>query len=185
MPLYSHAKWWRFHTSAQPSPPVSLRAPRSKQYVSPVGSASAGVGSPSSRHTSMKCSCEAERSFNSAARHLAMNSYGVMDAFSVADDDRHGYDGRTARPAVATAGIVGPASVSTCSPASRLSAPLRPRFAGQGLDAGSAHARPDWPLDDDAPSHAPFRSYRPTCRHRTGCLCGPVCARTVRKGAFT
>ena len=49
-PLYSQAKWWRFQTSAQPSPPVSLRAPRSKQYVSPDGSASAGVGvgSPSS-----------------------------------------------------------------------------------------------------------------------------------------
>ena len=26
-PLYSQAKWWRFQTSAQPSPPVSLRAP--------------------------------------------------------------------------------------------------------------------------------------------------------------
>ena len=50
------AKWCRFQTSAQPSPPVSLRAPRSKQYVSPVGSASTGVGSPSSRHRSMKCS---------------------------------------------------------------------------------------------------------------------------------
>ena len=30
-PLYSHAKQWRFHTSAQPSPPESLSAPRSKQ----------------------------------------------------------------------------------------------------------------------------------------------------------
>ena len=29
-PLYSHAKWWRFQTSAQPSPPPSLRAPFSK-----------------------------------------------------------------------------------------------------------------------------------------------------------
>ena len=86
--LYSQAKWWRFQTSAQPPPPVSLRAPRSKQYASPVGSASAGVGSPSSQHRSMKCSCEAERSFNSEARHLAMNSCGVMGAFSVADDDR-------------------------------------------------------------------------------------------------
>ena len=78
LPLYSQAKWWRFHTSAQPSPPVSLRAPRSKQYASPVGSASAGVGSPSSQHRSMKCSCAAERSFNSEARHLVMNSCGVM-----------------------------------------------------------------------------------------------------------
>ena len=31
LPLYSQAKQCRFHTSAQPSPPVSLRAPRSKQ----------------------------------------------------------------------------------------------------------------------------------------------------------
>ena len=38
---------------------VSLHAPRSKQYTSPVGSASAGVGSPSSQHRSMKCSCDA------------------------------------------------------------------------------------------------------------------------------
>ena len=86
LPLYSQAKWRRFHTSAQPSPPVSLRAPRSKQYVSPVGSASAGVGSPSSRHRSMKCSCDAERSFSAEARHLVMNSYGVMGAFSLAHD---------------------------------------------------------------------------------------------------
>ena len=88
MPLYSQAKWRRFQTSAQPSPPVSLRAPRSKQYASPVGSASAGVGSPRSRHRSMKCSCDAELSFSVEARHLAMNSCGVMGAFSVADDDR-------------------------------------------------------------------------------------------------
>ena len=79
LPLYSQAKWCRFHTSAQPSPPVSLRTPRSKQYRSPVGSSSTGVGSPSSRHRSMKCSCAAELSFNSDARHLAMNSPGVMD----------------------------------------------------------------------------------------------------------
>ena len=31
LPLYSQAKWWRFQTSAQPSRPVSLCAPRSKQ----------------------------------------------------------------------------------------------------------------------------------------------------------
>ena len=30
-PLYSQAKQCRFHTSAQPSPPESLDAPRSKQ----------------------------------------------------------------------------------------------------------------------------------------------------------
>ena len=76
-PLYSQAKWWRFQTSAQPSPPTSLRAPRSKQYVSPVGSASAGVGSSSKWHRSMKCSCEAERSFSSEARHFVMKSFGV------------------------------------------------------------------------------------------------------------
>ena len=38
-------------------------------------------------------------------------------------------------------------SVRVCSPASRRVAPLRPRFGGAcGLDAGSAHARPDWLL---------------------------------------
>ena len=37
----------------------------------------------------MKCSCDAERSLSAEARHLAMNSYGVMGAFSVADNDRH------------------------------------------------------------------------------------------------
>ena len=73
-PLYSHAKQCRLHTSAQPLPPVSLRAPRSKQYRCPLGSSSAGVGSPSSRHRSMKCSCAAERSFSSDARHLPINS---------------------------------------------------------------------------------------------------------------
>ena len=77
-PLYSQAKQPRFHTSAQPSPPVSLRAPRSKQYHSPVGSASVGVGSPSRRHRSMKCDCEPERSLSSTARHFAMNAPGVI-----------------------------------------------------------------------------------------------------------
>ena len=77
-PLYSHAKQPRFQTSAQPSPPVSLRAPRSKQYHSPAGSASAGVGSPSKWLRPMTCSFDAERSFNSYARHLAMNSTGVI-----------------------------------------------------------------------------------------------------------
>ena len=43
---------------------------------------------PASRHRSMKCSCDAELSFSVEARHLAMNSCGVMGAFSVADDDR-------------------------------------------------------------------------------------------------
>ena len=75
----------------RPSPPVSLRASRSKQYASP------GVGSLSSRHKSMKCSCETERSFSSEVRHLAMNSCGVMGAFSVADDDRRPPRGRVLR----------------------------------------------------------------------------------------
>ena len=54
-----------------------LARARSKQYVSPVGSASAGVGSPSSRHRSRKCSCDAERSFSSKARHFVMKACGV------------------------------------------------------------------------------------------------------------
>ena len=64
-PLYSHAKWCRFQTSAQPSPPVSFRVPRSKQVR-----LARRVGSPSSRHRSRECSCDAERSFNSDARHF-------------------------------------------------------------------------------------------------------------------
>ena len=35
----------------------------------------------------MKCSCDAELSFSSEARHLVMNSYGVMGAFSLAHED--------------------------------------------------------------------------------------------------
>ena len=58
----------------QPSPSVSLCAPRSQQYVSPDGSASAGVGSSSRRHKSMKCSCDAERSFSAEARHFVMKA---------------------------------------------------------------------------------------------------------------
>ena len=50
-------------------------------------------------------------------------------------------------------GIVRPSSVCVCSPASRRVAPLRPRYRGAcGLDTGSAHARPDWLLSDDAES---------------------------------
>ena len=45
-------------------------------------------GSPSSRHRSMKCSCAAERSFSSDARHLAMNSPGVMAAPTTASRRR-------------------------------------------------------------------------------------------------
>ena len=40
---------------------MSSRAHRLKQYVSAVGLAVASVGSPSGRHRSMQCSCEAER----------------------------------------------------------------------------------------------------------------------------
>ncbi len=36
----------------------------------------------------MNRSCDAERSFNSEALHLAMNSCGVMDAFGVAHDQK-------------------------------------------------------------------------------------------------
>ena len=39
--------------------------------------ASAGVGSPSKWHRSMKCSCDAERSFSAEARHLVMKAWGV------------------------------------------------------------------------------------------------------------
>ncbi len=78
LPLHSHAKQRRFQTSAWPSPPVSFRAPCLKQYQPPAGSASVGVGSPSGRHGAMKCDCAAQGSFNSDARHLAMNSPGVI-----------------------------------------------------------------------------------------------------------
>ena len=44
-----------------------------------------------------------------------------------------------------------------CSPASR--SPLRsdPALRGYGIDAGTAHARPELALDDDARSNAPSR----------------------------
>lgn len=58
--------------------PEIFVAPRSKQYHSPLGSASAGVSSPSIRQISMKCSCAAERSFSSAAFHFLMNCSGVI-----------------------------------------------------------------------------------------------------------
>ena len=58
--------------------PFALRA--QTQYHSPAGSASAGVGSPSRRQRSMKCSCDPPLSFNSEARHLAMNWPGVIAA---------------------------------------------------------------------------------------------------------
>ncbi len=58
-----------------------------------------------------------------------------------------------------------PVSVSVCSPVSRGLRSARPPLRGAvALDAGSAHARPDWPLDDDAPSDAPSRNGRRTVR---------------------
>jgi hypothetical protein len=75
--LYSQPKKPRFHTSAKPSPPPCLAAPFSKQKLSPVGSAAAGVGWSKTRQRSRKCSCAAERSFSSTLRHLAMNSAWV------------------------------------------------------------------------------------------------------------
>ena len=56
-----------------------------------------------------------------------------------------------------TGGIVGPAA-SACAHRPQGS-PLRsdPAAGGFGLDAKFAHARPDWPLDDDALSDAPSR----------------------------
>ena len=78
LPLYSQAKQPRFHTSAQPSPPLVFIAPFSKAYRSPFGSASLGVGSSSRRHRSMKWDCAAARSVSSTFFHLAMNSLGVM-----------------------------------------------------------------------------------------------------------
>ena len=49
---------------------------------------------------------------------------------------------------VSIGGIVGPRRVRVCSPRSRRFATLRPRFAGHGLDRGSAHA-PGRLLSDD------------------------------------
>ena len=37
----------------------------------------------------------------------------------------------------------------------RHATPWNQSYGGFGLDAGSAHARPNWPLDDDALSDAP------------------------------
>src|ERR1700730_16918309 len=76
-PLYSQPKCPRFQTSAQPSPPVVLVAPRSNAYHSPLGSASVGLGSSNIRHRSMKCDCAADRSLRSAAFHLAINCSGI------------------------------------------------------------------------------------------------------------
>ena len=45
--------------------------------------------------------CEAERSFSSEARHLAINSYGVMGGFSVADDGPRLLRDRIRRPEMA------------------------------------------------------------------------------------
>ena len=127
LPLYSQAKWWRFHTSAQPSPPVSLRAPRSKQYQSPAMSASVGDGSPSKRQRSLKCDCAAERSFSSDARHLAMNSLGVIDPVHFAHPVRAAdqlaplNDARARAPSTASTRE----SCGKCKPTDRMSSSAR------------------------------------------------------------
>lgn len=64
----------RFQTSVQPSPPPCLAAPFSKVYQVPSESASAGIGCPSIRHRSMKCSWEPGRSLSPEADHFRMNS---------------------------------------------------------------------------------------------------------------
>ena len=55
-----------------------------------AGSDSAGFGSPSRRHRSMRCSWDVERSFSSDLRHFAMTAPGVKvsipHAFGDADD---------------------------------------------------------------------------------------------------
>ena len=81
-PLYSPATQERFQTSAQPSPPVSWRAPRSTQYVAPVGSASAAGGSSRSRQRSRQCSCAADRSCSGASRHVALKACGGTRTYS-------------------------------------------------------------------------------------------------------
>jgi hypothetical protein len=76
-PLYSQAKKSRFQTSAKPSPPPALTTRFSKAYWEPVGSASCGVGSPSIRQRSMKCSWEAAVSVVVTPRHFAAKAAGV------------------------------------------------------------------------------------------------------------
>jgi hypothetical protein len=53
-------------TSPQPLPPSAFSTPHSNVNDSPVGSASAGVGWPSIRQRSMRCSWQAARSARSA-----------------------------------------------------------------------------------------------------------------------
>ena len=78
LPWYSQPKQLRRQTSAQPSPPPAVAAPRSKQYQEPVGSAAAGVCAPSRRwQRSRKCSWAAERSLRVTSCHVAMNWSGV------------------------------------------------------------------------------------------------------------
>ena len=57
-----------------PGPGPIPRAPRSKQHVLTAGFPSAGVGPPSSRHRSTKCSYDAERSLTSEDRHFVMKA---------------------------------------------------------------------------------------------------------------
>ena len=60
------------------TPPPVFSAPFSKAYHSPVGSAVAGVASPSIAHRSMKCSWAPWRSRSVLLDHLSMNACGVM-----------------------------------------------------------------------------------------------------------
>ena len=154
LPLYSQAKQWRFHTSAQPSPPVSLRAPRSKQKVSPVGSASAGVASPSSRQRSMKCSCAAELSFSVDARHLAMNSPGLMLPRTLPTP------GVDWLGAIALVPCAGPTSCRIRAPATA---------TGFGLDVGDGHCS-GRSYDHHGPSNASPSSGWGVCWNSTMAL---------------
>ena len=56
---------------------LSPLSPLRNAYWLPVGSASCGVGSPSIRHRSMKCSWEAAFSVVVTPRHFWANAAGV------------------------------------------------------------------------------------------------------------
>ena len=57
-----------------------------------------------------------------------------------------------------------PNSVRVCSPAIKAPRYARPPLRGaDGLDAGSAHARSDWLLRDDAKSCPPYMLWSTTC----------------------
>jgi hypothetical protein len=60
-------------------PPLSLETCFSKVKVSPVGSAAAGCGCPSTSHRSLKCDCAPCRSESSLAFQRSMNSGSARD----------------------------------------------------------------------------------------------------------